>query len=42
MNDVFAKLHDIELPNPIGAWPLAPGWYLLLIIAIIFGVMASY
>ncbi|WP_131782517.1 DUF4381 domain-containing protein [Legionella gresilensis] len=25
---VLAKLHDIHLPDPIGWWPLAPGWYI--------------
>ncbi len=26
----LAKLHDIHLPDPIGWWPLALGWWLLL------------
>ncbi|MFZ1725554.1 MAG: DUF4381 domain-containing protein [Albidovulum sp.] len=26
----LAKLHDIRLPEPIGWWPLAPGWWALL------------
>lgn len=41
----LAQLHDIHLPEPIGWWPLAPGWYLLallviamLVTAIIFAV----
>ncbi|WP_419419667.1 DUF4381 domain-containing protein [Legionella sp. D16C41] len=32
---VLAKLHDIHLPNPIGWWPLAPGWYILIGLIII-------
>lgn len=30
MQAELAKLHDIRLPGPIGWWPLAPGWWLLL------------
>lgn len=26
----LTALHDIHLPAPIGWWPLAPGWYLLV------------
>jgi len=25
----LSSLHDIHLPEAIGWWPLAPGWYLL-------------
>ena len=28
----LAQLRDIHLPDAIGWWPLAPGWYLLAII----------
>jgi hypothetical protein len=28
--DPLAQLKDIHLPQPIGWWPLAPGWYVLL------------
>lgn len=28
-------LRDIHLPNPISWWPLAPGWWLLLVMAIL-------
>lgn len=35
----LAKLHDIHLPNPIGWWPMAPGWYFLIALALIlFGL----
>ena len=39
----LASLHDIHVPQAIGWWPLAPGWYLLassLIIALLlFGFL---
>lgn len=28
---VLAKLHDIQLPKPIGWWPTAWGWYVLIV-----------
>lgn len=31
---VLAKLHDIQLPEPIGWWPLAPGWYGVLFLSL--------
>lgn len=31
--DPLAELRDIHLPDSVSAWPLAPGWWLLLIIA---------
>ena len=27
----LSSLHDIHLPEPIGWWPLAPGWYVLAV-----------
>lgn len=32
MNDPLAKLRDIHMPSPVSIWPLAPGWYLLIVI----------
>lgn len=31
----LAQLRDIHLPDPIGWWPLAPGWYLLFVMALL-------
>jgi hypothetical protein len=36
------KLHDIQLPKPVGWWPLAPGWYALIIALLIFLAMMCY
>ena len=30
--DPLAQLHDIQLPEQIGWWPLAWGWYVLLLL----------
>ena len=29
--DPLAKLHDIQIPEPITWWPLAWGWYLVIV-----------
>jgi len=39
---ILAKLHDIHLPAPIGWWPLAPGWYLLLVIVLLLLGLVFY
>lgn len=38
----LAKLHDIHLPAPISWWPLAPGWYLLLGLALLLLGLVMY
>lgn len=30
--DALAQLKDIHLPSPIGWWPLAPGWWVLILL----------
>lgn len=34
MNDPLAQLHDIEGLDPIHWWPLAPGWWVVIVITI--------
>ena len=33
-NDPLAQLRDIHLPAAVSAWPLAPGWWMLILLAI--------
>ena len=33
--DPLAELRDIHLPEAVGYWPLAPGWWLLLVSALV-------
>lgn len=34
------ELRDIQLPDPVAWWPLAPGWWLLLAVIIVLLVIA--
>ena len=41
--DPLAQLRDIHLPDPVGFWPLAPGWWILgLLILILLGVALRF
>lgn len=40
--DALAQLRDIHLPQPISWWPLAPGWYVLMIIVLFLVVVIAY
>lgn len=41
-SQILAKLHDIHLPMPVGWWPLAPGWYLLIGLVLVSISLVSY
>lgn len=40
--DVLNQLKDIHLPNPVGLWPLAVGWYLLAFFVVLLGIALVY
>ena len=39
MQTQLAQLRDIHLPQPIGWWPLAPGWWVLITLICILTVV---
>lgn len=40
MTNPLAELKDIQLPDPIGFWPIAWGWWLMLIVSITLMIVA--
>ncbi len=38
----LAQLRDIHLPQPVGWWPLAPGWYVLAILVLLMLCTLGY
>jgi hypothetical protein len=40
--DPLAQLRDIHLPDPVGFWPLAPGWWLLSLLIILAVIAIGY
>lgn len=40
MNDPLAALRPLHTPLPIGWWPPAPGWWLILLIVVTLSVIA--
>ena len=45
MENMQLPLRDLHLPEPVGWWPLAPGWWFLAIIALValvWGVLRLY
>ncbi|WP_019215838.1 DUF4381 domain-containing protein [Legionella tunisiensis] len=38
----LAKLRDIQLPDPIGWWPMAPGWYFLIVLIALSVIFLLY
>lgn len=35
MNPAEIPIRDLHLPEPVGWWPLAPGWWILIAIAVL-------
>lgn len=40
--DPLSQLRDIHLPEPGGLWPPAPGWWILLVLALILVALVSW
>lgn len=41
--DLLSQLRDIHYPAPISIWPLAPGWYFVIVIvclSVMYGIYA--
>lgn len=36
------NLRDIHMPEPVGFWPLAPGWYVLAVILLLLLLYVGY
>lgn len=41
-SQVLAKLRDISLPEPVGWWPMAPGWYFLILAGLVVLAFTFY
>lgn len=41
-SNVLSQLRDIHLPPPVSIWPLAWGWYVLLIVLLLLGSCMLY
>lgn len=40
--DPLAQLRDIHLPEPIGWWPLAIGWYILIALGLLSAIIIAH
>ena len=40
--DLLDQLHDIEGLDPISWWPLAPGWWILIVIGLVILGLGGY
>lgn len=39
--DPLANLHDIHLPDPVSAWPPAPGWWVLAVMLLLITALLA-
>lgn len=39
---LLEQLHDIRAPDPVGWWPLAPGWWVLIALVVIIAAVLAY
>ena len=42
MNDTLADLKGIHLPEPVSWWPLAPGWWMLIVLIVAVITVSLY
>lgn len=40
--DLLTQLRDIHYPNPIPIWPLATGWYVIIILGLLLLMLVGY
>lgn len=41
-NTLLAQLRDVHKPDPIPFWPIAPGWWLVILLVFVLIALCSY
>lgn len=39
---LLQQLNDIQMPDPVGFWPLAPGWWILILLLLALAALVTY
>ena len=42
MQELLSQMHGLHLPGEIGVWPLAPAWYVLILLTLIVLLTGSW
>lgn len=42
VQQLLEQMHDIRAPEPVGWWPLAPGWWLLIALVVLAAATLCY